>query len=111
MLSRVDIIMCIPVIVRYIGESMVSIINVNAGIKECIHGHQNYNTRQILIFGAYHMVRQSLYTWNYYLDDQYHSKPYPYWAGRFYQGIKVLAGSHIVRNSAREVFGHSRSRS
>ena len=41
---------------------MVSIININNGIKEPTHGYQNCNTSQILIFGGYVKVRESLYT-------------------------------------------------
>ena len=41
---------------------MVSIINFNHGIKEPTHGYQNSNTSQILIFGEYVKVRESLYT-------------------------------------------------
>ena len=32
------------------------------GIKEPIHGHQNCYTNQILIFGGYVKVKESLYT-------------------------------------------------
>ena len=35
----------------YICEGMVSIININNGVKEPIHRYQNRNTSQILIFG------------------------------------------------------------
>ena len=47
---------------RYIGECMISIIRINNGIKEPIRGYQNCNTNQILIFGGYVKVRESLYT-------------------------------------------------
>ena len=47
---------------QYIGECMVSIININNGVKEPTHGYQNCNTNQILIFGGYVKVRESLYT-------------------------------------------------
>ena len=42
-------------------KCMVSIININIGIKESTHGYQNYNTIQTLIFGGYVKVRGSLY--------------------------------------------------
>ena len=32
------------------------------GIKEPTYGYQNHNTNQILIFGGYVKVRESLYT-------------------------------------------------
>ena len=76
MLSRVGIIMCIPVIVWYIGACMVSILKINVGIKESTCGHQYCNTSQILLFGGYHKVRESFVYPNYYLDNKYHSKPY-----------------------------------
>ena len=47
---------------RYIGESMVLIINMNNGIKEPIRGYQNCNLNQILMFGEYVKMRESLYT-------------------------------------------------
>ena len=46
-------------------------INNNNAIKEPTHGYRNCNTSQILVFGGYLKVRESLYT--YYLG-QYHSK-------------------------------------
>ena len=48
---------------RYIGECLVSIININNGIKKPTRKHQNCNTSQILIFGGYVKVGESLYTW------------------------------------------------
>ena len=39
---------------------MVSLINTINGIKEPTHGYQNCNTSQILIFGGYVDVRESL---------------------------------------------------
>ena len=48
-------------LVCYIGECMVSLININSGIKEPTHGYQICNTTQILIFGGYVKVRESLY--------------------------------------------------
>ena len=41
---------------------MVSIININNSTKESTHGHQNYNTNEILMFGGYVKVRESMYT-------------------------------------------------
>ena len=41
------------ILVWYIGECMVSLININSGIKEPTHGYQICNTTQILIFGGY----------------------------------------------------------
>ena len=46
----------------YIGECVVSIININDGIKEPTHGYQNCNISQILIFDGYVKMRESLYT-------------------------------------------------
>ena len=40
---------------------MVSIININNGIKEPTSGYQNYITTQILIFGGHVKVRESLF--------------------------------------------------
>ena len=52
-----------PVLDWYIDECMVSIMNIDNGFKEPTRGYQNYNTSQILIFGGYVKVRESLYTW------------------------------------------------
>ena len=41
---------------------MVSKININSGIKKPICGYENCNTSQILIFGGYVKVRESLNT-------------------------------------------------
>ena len=49
-------------LVWYIGKCMESLINIDNGIQEPTHGYQNCNTSQILIFGGYFKVRQSLYT-------------------------------------------------
>ena len=49
-------------LVWYIGEGMVSITNINNGIKEPTCGYQNYNSSQILIFDGYVKVSESLYT-------------------------------------------------
>ena len=37
-------------------------VNISNGIEELVHGYQNSNTNQILIFGGYVKVRVSLYT-------------------------------------------------
>ena len=47
---------------RYIGESMVSVFNINNGIKEPTRGYQDCNTSEIFIFGGHVKVRESLYT-------------------------------------------------
>ena len=60
---------------RYIGECMVSIININNVIKEPIQGYQNCNTNQILIFGGYDKVREFMYSQAYYFG-QCHINPY-----------------------------------
>ena len=44
------------------GGCMISIININNGIKEPTQGYQNCNTNQITIFGWYVRVREYLYT-------------------------------------------------
>ena len=49
-------------LVWFIGKCMESLINIDNGIKEPTHGYQNCNTSQILIFGGYVKVRESLYT-------------------------------------------------
>ena len=41
---------------------MASLININNGIKEPTCGYQNCKSCQILIFGGYIKVRESLYT-------------------------------------------------
>ena len=51
-----------PLSVWYIDECMVSMIYINNGIKEPTHGYQNCNTNQIMIFGGYLKVRESLST-------------------------------------------------
>lgn len=48
--------------VWYMSDCMVSIININNGIREPTCGDQNYNTSQKLIFGGYGEVRVSLHT-------------------------------------------------
>ena len=47
---------------RYIVECMVSMININNGIKEHIRGYRNCNPNQILIYGGYVKMREPLYT-------------------------------------------------
>jgi len=48
--------------IGYIGECMVSTININNGIKGPTRGYQNCNTNQILVLSGYVNVRGSLYT-------------------------------------------------
>ena len=43
-------------------NAWVSIINISNDIKEPTHGYQNCHTTQILIFGGYVKVRESLHT-------------------------------------------------
>ena len=45
-----------------IGESIVSLININNGIKEFTFGCQICNNILMLIFNGYFKVRESLYT-------------------------------------------------
>ena len=45
------------ILVWYIGECMVSLININSGIKEPTYGYQICNTTQMLTFGGYVKVR------------------------------------------------------
>ena len=51
-----------PVLVWDVGKCTVSIINIYNNIEEPTCGHQNCNSSQILIFGGYDQVRESLYT-------------------------------------------------
>ena len=51
-----------PMLVWYISECVVSIMNINNGIKELTCGYQNCNTSQVLIFGGYVKGRESLST-------------------------------------------------
>ena len=51
----------IPVLIWYIGDCMVSITNINNGIKEPICGHQNCNTGWLIIFSEYVKRREFLY--------------------------------------------------
>ena len=45
-------------------NACISIININYGIKELTRGYQNFNTSQIMVFGGYVKVRESLYMVN-----------------------------------------------
>ena len=40
---------------------MISIININNGIKEPTHGYQNCKTNRTLVFGRYLKAREYLY--------------------------------------------------
>ena len=51
----------------YKDEYMESIIDINNGSKEPTLGYQNYNTSQILIFGGYLKLRESVLYPRYYL--------------------------------------------
>ena len=42
---------------------MISIININNGIKKPTHRYQNCKTNQILVFGRYLKAREYLYAW------------------------------------------------
>jgi len=46
----------------YVGECMLSIINMINGIWKRAHMYQIYNTSHILIFGEYVKVRKHLFT-------------------------------------------------
>ena len=46
----------------YVGECMLSIINMIDRIWKRAHMYQNYNTSHILIFGEYFKVRKPLFT-------------------------------------------------
>ena len=77
---------------------MITIININIGIKEPTRGHQNCNTNPTLIFGGYLKVVESLFTqviiW---LIAFYNILV----LGRCYLGIKVLAcyvGTNGIEN-------------
>ena len=72
----------------YIVECMVSIININNGIKEPTRGIQNCSTSQIMIFGGYVKVQKSLSTRVIIRVDIILNFII---LGRFYLGIKVLA--------------------
>ena len=93
----------------YTSNAFISKINVNNGTKESTHGYQNCNTTEILIFGGYVKVRESLCTrvsiwvntilshidtraillrykdflmvyWpEWYWKQKYHQIPIPYW--------------------------------
>jgi hypothetical protein len=47
---------------QYARECMVSIINVNNGIKEPTRAYHICNTKQVLIIGGYVKVRESFDT-------------------------------------------------
>ena len=47
---------------RYIGECMVSRVNINNGVKEPTGRCRNFNTNPTMKFGGYVKVRESLYT-------------------------------------------------
>ena len=64
-----------PLSVWYIGECMVSIININHGIKEPTLRYQNCNTSQILIYGWY-VKGERIFVETSYDLGQYHSIPY-----------------------------------
>ena len=49
-------------LVSYAGECIVSITNINNGVKEPTHGYPNCNISRILTFGGYVSVRESLFT-------------------------------------------------
>jgi hypothetical protein len=51
-----------PKLVLCIDDCMLSIINIINGIKEPTCGYHNCNTSQMLIFGGYVKVRDSLIT-------------------------------------------------
>ena len=48
--------------VWYVGECIVSVININNGIKEPTRGYKNYETNHILIFGGHVEVSEFLHT-------------------------------------------------
>ena len=66
-----------PTLDWYIGECMVSITDINNGIKEPTRGYQNCIASQILIYGGYLKFRESLYT-QVIIWVSNHSKPYWY---------------------------------
>ena len=70
----------------YIGECIVSKININNGIRAHTQGYQNCNISHILIFGGYVIkVRESLYIiWVNTILNHIDSR-------RFCLGMKVLA--------------------
>ena len=57
------VIVFLAILDQYIGDYMVSIINIYNGIKELTHGYQNCDTNHILIFGRYLGERIFIY-WN-----------------------------------------------
>ena len=48
-------------LVWYIAECMVSIININNGIKKSLRVYRKCNINQMLTFGGYVKARKSLY--------------------------------------------------
>ena len=53
-----------PMLVWYIGECMILIINTSANQKPNLNlprGHQNCNTKQILVYGGHSKTSESLY--------------------------------------------------
>lgn len=78
---------CKSNVVWYIGECMVSLININYGIKEPTHGYHNCNPNRIFIFGEYFKVRKSWKPKLLFWSIQSLTKLI---LQRFYQGIKVL---------------------
>jgi hypothetical protein len=71
---------------------MVSIININNGIRNPAHGYQNCDTSPILIFGGCINVRDTLETPSCYLV-QSHSKPH-----KKLGCIKVILACYIDPN-------------
>ena len=53
--------LALPVLVPYVGEFMVSIINIKIDVKEPPHEYENFNINQILIFVGYVKVRIIVY--------------------------------------------------
>ena len=51
-----------PMLVWYIGECIISVMNINIDVKDPTHGYQHCNTFQILIYDGYVKVRESWYT-------------------------------------------------
>ena len=62
-LAYMALLLALPVFVSYIGEFMVSIINIKKDVKEPTHEYQNCYINQILISVGYVKVRESFCTW------------------------------------------------
>lgn len=77
-----------PMLDKCIGKHMVSIYNVDDGIKNLSYQYQTCNTIQLLILGKYHKVWESLYT-RIIIWVKTHIELY-WWLGWFYLGMKVL---------------------